>query len=76
MSGRTSQAAAEREALARYGDIIDLPHPASRKHPRMARETRAAQFAPFAAVAGHTEAIAAAAEEVAEKGSIWSASGR
>lgn len=35
-----------------YDDIIDLPHPTSKKRPRMAMEERAAQFAPFAALTG------------------------
>ena len=35
-----------------YDDIIRLPHPTSRKHPRMSMEERAAQFAPFAALTG------------------------
>lgn len=40
-----------------YDDIINLPHPTSQKHPRMPRTTRAAQFAPFAALTGYNEAI-------------------
>ena len=40
-----------------YSDIICLEHPTSRKHPRMAAEMRAAQFAPFAALTGYDEAI-------------------
>ena len=36
-----------------YEDIIGLPRPLSRRHPPMARQERAAQFAPFAALAGH-----------------------
>ena len=35
-----------------YDNIIDLPHPTSKKHPRMSMEERAAQFAPFAALTG------------------------
>lgn len=35
-----------------YDDIIRLPPPTSRKHPRMSMEERAAQFAPFAALTG------------------------
>ncbi|ORT99363.1 hypothetical protein D081_1915 [Anaerovibrio sp. JC8] len=40
-----------------YADIIDLPRPVSKKHPPLTMEQRAAQFAPFAAVNGHNEAI-------------------
>jgi len=40
-----------------YDDIIHLPHPDSAKHPRMSMEARAAQFAPFAALSGHSAAI-------------------
>lgn len=36
-----------------YNDIIDLPYPTSSRHPRMSMESRAAQFAPFAALTGH-----------------------
>ena len=41
----------------RYGDIINLPHHVSRKHPQMPLLDRAAQFAPFAALTGHEAAI-------------------
>ena len=44
-------------AEEKYRDIIDLPHPTSRKHPRMSLEARAAQFAPFAALTGHKEEL-------------------
>ena len=40
-----------------YEDIINLPHHISTKHPQMPIESRAAQFAPFAALSGHNEAI-------------------
>lgn len=40
-----------------YDDIINLPHPEPRKHPRMSRASRAAQFSPFAALSGHEEAL-------------------
>lgn len=40
-----------------YDDIINLPHPTSRNHPRMSLHDRAAQFAPFAALTGHDAAI-------------------
>ena len=46
-----------------YSDIIDLPHHDSEKHPRMSRESRAAQFMPFAALTGYEETIAQTAEE-------------
>ena len=45
----------------RYDDIIDLPHPTSRVHPRMPMLNRAAQFAPFAALTGYGETIREAA---------------
>lgn len=40
-----------------YDDIINLPHHVSTKHPQMTLYKRAAQFAPFAALTGHKEAI-------------------
>ena len=40
-----------------YDDIIHLPHPVSTTHPRMPMLRRAAQFAPFAALSGHHDAI-------------------
>ena len=40
-----------------YDDIINLPHPISERHPRMPMIDRAAQFAPFQALAGYGEAI-------------------
>ena len=41
-----------------YNDIIHLPHPNSAKHPRMPIQDRAAIFSPFAALSGHSAAIA------------------
>ena len=41
-----------------YDDIIQLPHPTSAKHPRMPLADRAAQFSPFAALSGHSAALA------------------
>ena len=43
--------------ISRYDDIINLPHPTSRKHPRMSLYDRAAQFSPFAALTGHEAAV-------------------
>lgn len=41
----------------RYDDIINLPHPTSKNHPRMAAIDRAAQFSPFAALSGYDAAV-------------------
>ena len=40
-----------------YSDIIDLPCPTSKNHPRMSMQNRAAQFAPFAALTGYDSII-------------------
>ena len=40
-----------------YKDIIDMEHPTSKKHKRMSLYARAAQFAPFAALTGHDDAL-------------------
>ena len=45
------------EQTDRYDDIINLPHHVSVKYPQMTLENRAAQFAPFAALTGHNDAI-------------------
>ena len=44
-------------ARKKYGDIIDMPHYQSEKRPRMSMYDRAAQFSPFAALTGHSDAI-------------------
>ena len=41
----------------KYEDIINLPHHVSKKHPQMSLYERSAQFAPFAALTGHEDAI-------------------
>ena len=53
----------------RYDDIINLPHPDPdpRRHPRMSRAERAAQFAPFAALTGLGAAIRRVAEHPDEQ---------
>ena len=43
--------------IEEYADIIDLPHPVSKKHPPMSRAERAGQFSPFAALTGYGEKI-------------------
>lgn len=40
-----------------YEDILHLSRPLSKRHPPMPRLKRAAQFAPFAALTGHEDAI-------------------
>ena len=40
-----------------YDDIIDLPHHVSKVHPHLSMKDRAAQFSPFAALTGHSEAM-------------------
>ena len=40
-----------------YDDILNLPQPTSKNHPRMSLHDRAAQFSPFAALTGHEAAI-------------------
>ena len=40
-----------------YDDIINLPHHVSGRHPQMSLYNRSAQFAPFAALSGHDDAI-------------------
>lgn len=42
----------------RYDDIIELPHHVSARHCAMSMLDRAAQFSPFAALSGHSDAIA------------------
>ena len=54
---------AEREAEYLYGDIIEMEHPTSARHPRMAAANRAAQFAPFAALTGFEDVIGRTASE-------------
>ena len=46
-----------------YDDIINLPHYEPKHHPRMSMWSRAAQFAPFAALTGYDAAI----QEVTEQ---------
>ena len=41
----------------RYDDIINLPHHQSTVRAHMSLHDRAAQFAPFAALTGHEEAV-------------------
>lgn len=43
--------------MSKYDDIINLKHPTSIKHPRMSIYKRSAQFAPFAALTGYSDAV-------------------
>lgn len=47
----------EDAVMTKYGEIIDHPHYEPVHHPRLSREMRAAQFAPYAALSGHAGAI-------------------
>jgi len=51
----------------KYSDIIDMEHPVSKKHPKMSLHDRSAQFAPFAALTGHSDAIDETAAEHLEE---------
>lgn len=52
------------EATHRYDDIIGLPHHRSYARPHMSAHDRAAQFMPFAALAGYDRIIARTADHV------------
>ena len=52
--------------MSKYDDIINMPHHVSSKHPHMPIRDRAAQFAPFAALTGHDEAMQETAEKMQE----------
>lgn len=52
--------------MGKYDDIINLPHHQSGKHPHMDMISRAAQFAPFAALTGFDAKI----DDVTEKNDI------
>lgn len=43
--------------MAKYAEIINHPHYEPKHHPRISKEMRAAQFAPYAALSGHAGAI-------------------
>lgn len=52
--------------MGKYDDIINLPHHVSKTRIPMPMENRAAQFAPFAALTGHEDAIAETARITAD----------
>ena len=43
--------------MNKYDEIIDHPHYEPKNHPRMSKEMRAAQFAPYAALRGYDAAV-------------------
>lgn len=51
----------------KYDDIIDLPHPVSKKHRQMSVHDRAAQFAPFSALTGLDKVLKEKKEEHIER---------
>lgn len=53
--------------MSKYDDIINLPHHVSETRTPMPMENRAAQFAPFAALTGHDDAIAETARLTSAK---------
>ena len=51
----------QKRQLGKYDDILYLSRPVSERHPPMPLLDRAAQFAPFAALTGHEDAVREAA---------------
>ena len=43
--------------MKKYEEIINHPHYEPKNHPRMSKEMRAAQFAPYAALVGYSGAV-------------------
>lgn len=43
--------------MGKYDDIIDIPYEKSKKHAHMPVSERAAMFAPFRALTGHSDAV-------------------
>ena len=58
------------DTMSKYDDIINLPHHVSKNRTPMSMENRAAQFAPFAALTGHDEALAETARLTTPKEQI------
>lgn len=53
--------------MSKYDDIINYPHPVSKKHKPMSLEARAAQFAPFAALVGYDDVIVETGRQTNER---------
>ena len=56
--------------MNRYDDIINLPHHVSKTHPQMSMHDRAAQFSPFAALTGHSDAAQETARLTQEESTL------
>ena len=65
ISEQMKKAAAEAEE--KYGDILYVPHPVSKRQKKAPRTTRAAQFSPFAALSGYEQAIRETSRETMKK---------
>ena len=57
--------------ISRYEDIINLLHHVSSVHPHMNMSDRAAQFAPFDALTGFSEAVDETAKKSQKENEIW-----
>lgn len=56
-----------KKSLEQYRDMLDLTRPLIPGHPPLSRESRAAQFSPFAALTGYEELIEEGARFTEEK---------
>ena len=54
----------------KYEDMVYMPHHVSLRHPHMSRRSRAAQFAPFAAITGHEESVGEVARFVEQRAEL------
>ena len=57
--------------IEEFADIINMPRPEPKNHPRMPRQKRAAQFAPFAALTGYEEVVRKTAKQHEDKVDAW-----
>lgn len=53
-----------------YDYIINMPHHVSETHPQMSMHDRAAQFSPFVALTGHSDAVKETARLTDEKAEL------
>ena len=56
-SGENAEVRMSGNGNGKYAEIINHPRYEPKRHPRMSRRMRAAQFAPYAALTGHAEAV-------------------